>query len=265
MAAMMSWLEPLFRWMHVVAGVIWIGHLYFFNFVNGPFEKTLAAETKKTVVPELRARALYFFRWGAMFTWITGFILLGALYHSIPSAMTDGGQRSGLAVVTVILSWIFGFVIYSRLWKSPLGKNVSAASAVSFGLLVGYMAILQYCLHLTSKALWIHVGALLATFMFANVWMCIWPNQRRILAAIRAGEAPDAGDVALAVQRSRHNTYMATPMIFCMLTSHGGAYSSFTAAGQPLGWLLLAVMILVGWGATRLLYDKSVSAAPTGI
>ena len=261
----MSWLEPLLRWIHVVAGVIWIGHLYFFNFVNGPFEKTLEADAKRKVVPELRSRALYFFRWGAAFTWVTGFLLLGALYYSFPTVMTESPERHGLAVVSAIVSWLVGFVVYDQLWKSPLGKNVQAGAAISFALLVGYMAILQYCLHFTPKALTIHVGALLATFMFANVWMRIWPNQRRILAAIRAGEPPDAGQVALALQRSRHNTYMSMPMIFFMLTSHDTRYSFFTAGGRPLGWVMLAVIVLVGWGATRLLYDKSVSGAPTEI
>ena len=69
-------LQALFRWIHIVAGIFWIGHLYYFNFVNGPFEGTLDGEGKKKVVPQLRPRALYWFRWGAAWTWITGVLLV---------------------------------------------------------------------------------------------------------------------------------------------------------------------------------------------
>ena len=92
----MNLFESLFRWIHVVAGIIWIGHLYFFNWVNSQFEPTLDAETKKKVIPELRPRALYWFRWGAAFTWVTGVLLLmmvfyhgGALLVWSPGAIAD--------------------------------------------------------------------------------------------------------------------------------------------------------------------------------
>ena len=69
-------LEAALRWIHVVAGIIWIGHLYFFNFVNSAFAPTMDGETKKKVVPQLMPRALYWFRWGAAWTWVTGVLLL---------------------------------------------------------------------------------------------------------------------------------------------------------------------------------------------
>ena len=65
-------IELILRWLHFIAGVTWIGHLYFFNFVNGPFVKTLDAGTKKIVVPQLAPRALFWFRWGAMLTFLSG-------------------------------------------------------------------------------------------------------------------------------------------------------------------------------------------------
>src|SRR5262245_62465305 len=73
-------LAALFRWLHVIAGVMWIGHLYFFNWVNAQVVKTYDADSKKKVVPELMPRALYFFRWGAAYTWLTGVLLLGVVY-----------------------------------------------------------------------------------------------------------------------------------------------------------------------------------------
>jgi len=74
-------LEMIFRWIHVVAGIAWIGHLYFFNFVNSQVVKTYDADSKRKVVPELMPRALYWFRWGAAYTWVSGFLLAGMVYY----------------------------------------------------------------------------------------------------------------------------------------------------------------------------------------
>src|SRR5512147_3146516 len=77
----MSIIESLFRWIHVVTGILWIGLLYFFNWVNSAFAPTMDGDTKKKVVPELMPRALYWFRWGAAFTWVTGVLLLLVVYY----------------------------------------------------------------------------------------------------------------------------------------------------------------------------------------
>jgi uncharacterized membrane protein len=84
-----NWLNLIFRWIHVVAGIAWIGHLYFFNWVNAHFAKTLTAENKKAVVPELMPRALYWFRWGAAWTWITGLLLLALVYYGQGALFQD--------------------------------------------------------------------------------------------------------------------------------------------------------------------------------
>src|SRR5688500_20310975 len=76
-----EWMNVGFRWIHLVAGIAWIGHLYFFNFVNSQLAKTYDADSKKKVVPELMPRALYWFRWGAMYTWVSGLLLLGIVYY----------------------------------------------------------------------------------------------------------------------------------------------------------------------------------------
>ena len=77
----MEYVNRLLRWAHLLFGILWIGHLYFFNFVQGGFEGKLTAEIKKAVIPELRPRALYWFRWGAMWTWVTGIFLLAVVYY----------------------------------------------------------------------------------------------------------------------------------------------------------------------------------------
>src|SRR4029077_19496933 len=81
------YLQMVTRWLHVVVGITWIGHLYFFNFVNAQVVKTYDADSKKKVVPELMPRALYWFRWGAAWTWITGLLMLGTIYYMNPAMM----------------------------------------------------------------------------------------------------------------------------------------------------------------------------------
>jgi len=79
--------NALFRWIHILAGIIWIGMLYFFNWVNGPFAATMDGDTKKKVVPQLMPRALFWFRWGAAWTGLTGILLLGMVFYSDKNLM----------------------------------------------------------------------------------------------------------------------------------------------------------------------------------
>src|SRR3954451_11420346 len=118
-----EWLNLIFRWIHVLAGVMWIGHLWFFNFVNGQLAKTYDADSKKKVLPELMPRALYWFRWGAALTWITGFLLFGVVYAMggyliVPDSAPLG---NGAATLIVIGACIVAFVFYDMLWKLSLG------------------------------------------------------------------------------------------------------------------------------------------------
>src|SRR6185295_18407288 len=127
----MGGLEAIFRWMHVFAGIIWIGHLYFFNWVNGPLQTKLDGPTKKAVVPELMPRALYWFRWGAAYTWITGFLLLGMVYYMGQQAFATDATWSAGAVIMILVTF-FGFVIYDWLWKSSFTANIRTGTIISF-------------------------------------------------------------------------------------------------------------------------------------
>src|SRR3954462_11580987 len=107
-----QWLQLTFRWLHVIAGVMWIGHLWFFNFVNAQVAKTYDADSKKKVLPEIMPRALYWFRWGAAYTWVTGILLLWVVYW-YGGAMGEEPRMShygsgGVALLVVVI----GFVIY---------------------------------------------------------------------------------------------------------------------------------------------------------
>jgi uncharacterized membrane protein len=251
----MQWSDILFRWLHVVAGVMWIGHLYFFNFVNGPLAATYDADSKKKVVPQLMPRALYFFRWGAIYTWVTGFLLLGVVYYSskvflIPESSTmSAGMGAGIGVGLLL----FSVPIYDMLWKSPLAKNEKVGAAVSFLLIVGVAFGLYQVF--TGRGAFIHIGAIFGTLMAANVWMRIWPAQRKIIAAMRDGQAPDAALAGTAKLRSKHNTYMSVPLIYTMVAAHHNPL----AYGESYGWAILAGVILVGWYVVSLLYKKAAS------
>jgi uncharacterized membrane protein len=234
-------LQALFRWIHVVAGIMWIGHLYFFNFVNGPFEGTLDAAAKKTVVPQLRPRALYWFRWGAAWTWVTGVLLVLIVYYH--------GQQmfpwTAGALLMVAITFL-AFLVYDPIARSV--KDNKQMAGIGFVLLAIVIIGYVYIGNFGYRAYVIHTGALLGTLMAANVWMRIWPAQQKIISAIRDGQAPDAALVGMAGTRSRHNTYMSVPLVWTMISQH-----TTTFAGTWL-WLLLA--IAVGWAVTVQLYKK---------
>ena len=110
----------LLRWFHVLFGIVWIGHLYFFNFVNGPFAKTMDADTKKKVVPELMPRALWWFRWGAMGTFLTGLAMLAIFMKTDPTYFKDAaGQlqgRAGWSMMGMTLGTIMWFNVWFVIW-----------------------------------------------------------------------------------------------------------------------------------------------------
>src|SRR5262245_32104317 len=176
-------LQALLRWIHIVAGIVWIGHLYFFNFVNAPFEGALDADGKKKVVPQLRPRALYWFRWGAAWTWITGFLLLLLVFYHGQLVFDMGHGWNALAIVMVLVTFL-AFAVYDPLAKMEFAKNNKQMAGVGFVLIM--LVILGFVASgMSYRAYVIHTGALFGTLMAANVWMRIWPAQQKIITAIR--------------------------------------------------------------------------------
>lgn len=226
------------RWLHFVAGITWIGMLYFFNLVNVPFQKGIDADTKKKVNPDLLGRALWWFRWGALVT-----VLVGLTYYAMYILAADVRNANALAngnisIAYVLLAWlgypIVLFVIEFLIIKKvpALIKDGRVFAIVMFVL----VAIFTYGLvrYFTSalsvgdqsfasnKAYSIGIGGTYGIVMLLNVWGIIWPNNKRILAAT-AGTGP-AAPPELARQAfiaSRTNTWLSLPMLLFMGTSHG--------------------------------------------
>lgn len=174
-------LEFIMRWGHFLSGVTWIGLLYYFNFVQGEYFKEATPDAKADATKKLAPRALWWFRWGAMFTWLTGAIILA-----------DRAHGGGLA------SWSMD----------------------------------------------ITVGALLGTFMFLNVWLIIWPNQK-IVCGIVEGDAGAAGPKALLA--SRTNTLFSAPMLLFMAgSSHAGnLHHGFMNAVDTGFWIAVVITLVL--------------------
>ena len=139
-------------------------------------------------------------------------------------------------------------------------KNETVGGVISFLLVVAVLFALSR--FLLGRAVYIHIGAFLGTIMFLNVWMRIWPAQKKIIAGIKGtAAAADPSLVALAGLRSKHNTYMSVPLAFFMISNHYPALYG----NQEFGWVIAAAIVLVGWLLTKCLYIKSASAAPLKI
>ena len=250
-------LEAIFRWLHIFVGILWIGHLYYFNFVNGQMVAKLDAAAKKQVVPELMPRALYWFRWGAAWTWITGVLLLIMVYYAYAAEnVSPDGWSTG--VIVMIAVTFLGVFVYDAIWNSGLKSNVRAAVIVSFVILAAVVYLYVNYANFTYRATLIHTGALFGSAMAFNVWFRIWPAQQRIIRAIKAGEAPAAADPALAGLRSKHNTYMSLPLFWAMMGQHtvyfSGGNLGLSSSNYWMGWLLI---IALGWHIIFHCYKKA--------
>jgi uncharacterized membrane protein len=233
-----AFMRILFRWFHFVAGITWIGLLYFFNVVNVPFQKGLDAETKKKVNPDLLSRALWYFRWGAVVTVLAGlaYFAMYILRPDVNNANSLGGGNVNLW--WVLIAWltypiVLFIVEYLIIKKVPaITKDGRIFAVVMFILvaIVSYGLVMFFTSELTAggesyasnKSYSIGIGGAYGILMMLNVWGIIWPNNKRIIAAT-AGTGP-AAPPELARQAflaSRTNAWLSLPMLLFMGTSHG--------------------------------------------
>lgn len=253
----MQVLEAIFRWIHIVAGIMWIGHLYFFNFVNVPVQGKMDGDTKKKVNPELLPRALFWFRWGAAWTWVSGFLLLALVFwHGWKGGNTFDAAATvstPLAILVIALN-LLAFLIYDVLVKQEFAKNLTTLFVIGVVLTAVMVLIDVYVGGFGYRGMVIHTGAMFGTIMAFNVWFRIWPAQKKIIAAVKAGTPPDANLVALAGSRSKHNTYLSVPLVWMMIDSHTTSFALL--AGIP-GWIWTTIMVAIGWWFCSMFYRMS--------
>ncbi len=265
-----EWLNLLVRWFHVFAAVMWVGQTYYFTWLDGQFTrlaKNAAAENTPPSIWMVHSGGFYtvnkqqslrvapdqvrWFRWEALMTWLSGMVLLVLVYYSssglIDPDIAEISQARGIAIGLAVL--VAGWLVYDLAVRSSLGK--SATMFAAFSLLM--IALLAYGLSqvFSARAAYIHVGAVLGTIMTANVWFRILPSQRKMVAAAAAGEPFDASLGAQAKLRSKHNTFMAVPVVFIMISNH------FPVAtyGNSYGWEILVVLVLLGWAAAKMIRE----------
>lgn len=257
----MEWLELALRWAHVFAGIMWVGATYYFTWLDGRFSELeeQSKDTKpdekhfvwmvhsggfyavdKQKIPKLMPSRLHWFKWEAGITWITGFLLFGLLfYHGGYLINFDEPPISKPAAIGLSFGLLLGgWAVYDLLWK--FCRHEFAGIVVSFALVVATSWLC--CKYLSGRAAYMQLGAMLGTIMAANVWMRILPAQRRMVAALKAGQQPDLEEGARAKARSKHNTFIAVPVVFTMISNH-----YFSLYGSKYNWLYLSGLVLVGW------------------
>ncbi len=250
-------LDLLIRWVHLIAGIMWIGNSMLFNWLDRNLIKVTDREghegeiwmlhsggfyqvEKKQLAPSEMPAVLHWFKWQNGVTWISGILLLIVVYYLgggallVDPAISDIGPlaATGLGLGTIVGSWVF----YDLLWRSPLAKT-PAAAVLSFALIFAVAFGLTHVF--SGRAAFIHVGVVMGTLMTGNVWMVIMPSQRELVSATLEGRKQDHAIAMRAKQRSIHNNYMTFPLLFVMISNH---YAS--TYGNQLNWAILAVLMI---------------------
>jgi len=256
-----EWLEIGVRWLHVITAIAWIGSSFYFIALDLGLRQTPSLPPlahgeewqvhgggfyhiqKYLVAPDMMPEHLTWFKWESYATWLSGFALLVLVYYLgselylIDPAIADltALQAIGLSLASLA----FGWTVYDQICKSRFGDD---NSRLMIGLYVILVAMSWgYTQVFTGRAALLHLGAFTATIMSANVFMIIMPNQRIVVADLKAGRKPDPKYGKIAKQRSTHNNYLTLPVIFLMLSNH---YPLIFAT--PYNWLIASLVFLMG-------------------
>ena len=254
-----EWLNLALRWLHLTAGIAWIGSSFYFvwldNHLKAPADGEASGELwsvhgggfyhnqKYQVAPSQMPDQLHWFKWEAYFTWISGFSLLVLIYYVGAQTYLIDPAKAALSPIAAIgiglAAQVLGWLIYDGLCRSPL-KSSNLVLGIWWFIILLFAAVALDSLF-NSRAAYLHVGAMIGTVMVANVFFIIIPNQRKVVADLIAGRTPDPALGAAAKLRSLHNNYMTLPVLFIMISHH---YPMTYGAQRP--WLVLALLGLTG-------------------
>jgi uncharacterized membrane protein len=255
---MIEWGSLLLRWLHVITGIAWIGSSFYFMHIDASLRKIPEIEKggeawevhgggfyqvrKHLVAPPSLPDHLIWHKWQSYSTWISGFFLLVWVYYAqsdlylIDPAVRD--LTPGLASAIGIGGLVAGWVIYDQLSRSL--KDQDAILAIC-GLIIIIAACFLFQKVFSGRGALIHTGAMMATWMTFNVFFVIIPNQKKVIAALTAGQTPDPALGKQAKQRSTHNNYITLPVLFLMLSNHYPLTSS-----TPYAWVLVGCITVAG-------------------
>jgi uncharacterized membrane protein len=258
-----DWLNLLTRWLHVIAGIVWIGSSFYFialdNHLRPPQDERereagIGGETweihgggfynikKYLVAPRVLPETLHWFKWEAYTTWLSGFALMIVLYYLnadtylIDKSVADlsTGEAVAISIGLLAAAWIVYDVLCRLLAARPF---------VLAAVLLGFITVTAWGVsHLfSSRATYLQIGAMLGTMMVGNVFFVIIPAHWELVRAKEAGREPDPAANARGKLRSVHNNYLTLPVVFTMLSNH----FPFTY-GHSYSWLILVVLLVIG-------------------
>lgn len=256
-----DWLAFAVRWLHVVTAIAWIGSSFYFIALDlglrqGPgLPQGAHGEEwqvhgggfyhiqKYLVAPAQLPEHLTWFKWESYSTWLSGFALLAIVYYAgaefylVDRNVLD--MSAPVAILVSLASLALGWLIYDLTCRSPLGRNDTALMLVLYVALVaiawGYTQLF------TGRAAFLHLGAFTATIMSANVFLVIIPNQKIVVADLKAGRKPDPRYGRIAKTRSLHNNYLTLPVIFLMLSNHYPL-----AFATEFNWVIASIVFIIG-------------------
>ncbi len=256
-----SWLEFAIRWLHVITAIAWIGSSFYFIALDLGLHRDRVLPSgadgeewqvhgggfyhiqKYMVAPENMPGDLTWFKWESYATWLSGVALLAVVYYWGAEFYLIDRQIMDISVPVAICismsSLAVGWLIYDALCKSPLRKNATTLMMTLFVILVAIS--FAYAQVFTGRAALLHVGAVTATIMTANVFLVIIPNQKVVVADLIAGRQPDPEYGRIAKLRSTHNNYLTLPVIFLMLSNHYPL-----AFATENNWIIASLVFLMG-------------------
>jgi uncharacterized membrane protein len=248
-----EWANLFVRWFHVFAGILWIGSTWYFTWLDRQLHRTPEGVwmvhsggfylVEKQANPRVDVSKIHWFRFEALFTWLSGLLLLYIVYYA-GGLMEDQPRWLGVALLVV------GWFAYDLFWVSPLARQPLVGAVVSYAALVGLAYWLMHVFE--GRTAYIHLGAMMGTIMALNVWVRILPAQKKLVAAVAAGQRPDPVLAERAKNRSKHNTFIILPVVMTMISNH------FPTAtyGSAYNWQVFAVLVLVGWGAAKVVRER---------